>query len=154
SGPFAIFEEFAKGALRLAVIASEPERATAQQIEHGLVRATNGLQPVDDFPGGLRRAAAQERFGKRAQHALVVGRKASGDQQQNEPALHLAVTCVKMAKRVQQLHRLVASWRHVAVSSRQRARNSRRCSISSPNTVLASRLNSSLSLSCGRTVVS
>ena len=140
--------------LRFAFVAAEPERATAQQIEHRLVRATKRLQPVDDLSGCLRRAAAQERFGERAQHALVVGRQAGGDQQQDEPALRLAVTGIKMAERMQQFHRLVASRRHVGVSSRLRARNCRRCSISSPSTLFASRLNSSLSLSCGRTVVS
>src|SRR5262245_39791200 len=149
-----MFEEFAKRALRLAFIAGEPQRATAQQIERGLVRATKRLQPIDDLRGSLRRAAAQECFGERAQHALIVGRKASGDQQQDEAAFRLAVTRIEMAERVQQFHRLVASCRHVAVSSRRRARKRRRCSISSPTTVLASWWNSSLSLSCGRTVVS
>ena len=51
-----MFEEFAKRALRLAFIAGEPQRATAQQIERGLVRATKRLQPLDDLRGSLRRA--------------------------------------------------------------------------------------------------
>src|SRR6185312_2606785 len=154
SGPFAMFEEFVEGALRLAFIAGEQQRATAQQIEHGLVRAAKRLQPIDDLRGSLRRAAAQERFGERAQHALIIGRKACGDQQQDEAAFRLAVTHMEMAERVQQFYRLVASCRHAAVSSWQRARKSRRRSISSATTELASWWNSSLSLSCGRTVVS
>ena len=105
-------------------------------------------------PQSVHCPAARITFSKCARGSkncsAIVGRKASGDQQQDEPAFRLAVTCIKMAERVQQFHRLVASWRHVAVSSRRRARKWWRCSISSPNTVLASRLNSSLSLSCGR----
>jgi len=82
-------------AVEVSAFEQRIRRATAQQIEHGLVRATKRLQPLDDLRGSLRRAAAQERFGERAQHALIVGRKASGDQ--DEPAFRLAVTCIKMA---------------------------------------------------------
>src|SRR5262249_54572374 len=83
--------------------------------------------------------------------ADIVGGKPGRDEQQHEPAFSLAVLAIKIAEKVQELHRAaVDRGGHGAMVPSNRASNSRWRSISSAMMAPASDRNSSLSSRAGR----
>jgi hypothetical protein len=126
SGPVASFDEVVEGAAGLEVPPASPESAAGQKLEHWMVGAIHSTQTLQDGKRVVRRPVDQERVRKRAKDRNMVRRELSGDQQENQASLRLAMMGIEMPEDMQELRGgMVDRLHHAASPAWMRAATSR-----------------------------